>query len=132
MSLVRIPRLWTKRHSYPSWRTLPENRNLDKDDALELFKHEQLRWNHYEDEIRVQYAKRQATLVNQINQLDAYIFDTLTLSNTGIGPRGGRSLSEEQYIQLGLDQSTVVEMVTESGIYLILEDGNVIGPYLGA
>ena len=40
MSLVRIPRLWEKRHYYHEWKTLNENRNLDEDDALELFKHQ--------------------------------------------------------------------------------------------
>ena len=54
MSLVRIPRLWEKRHYYHEWKTLNENRNLDEDDALELFKHEERRWNLYEDELRNQ------------------------------------------------------------------------------
>jgi len=41
MSLVRIPRLWEKRHYYHEWKTLNENRDLDEDDALELFDHEE-------------------------------------------------------------------------------------------
>ena len=79
MSLARIPRLWEKRHYFHEWKILNENRNLDEEDALELFKHEERRWQLYEDELRNQYAVRQATLVNQINQLDSYIFDTLTI-----------------------------------------------------
>jgi len=46
MSLVRIPRLWEKRHYYHEWKTLNENRDLDEDDALELFKHEERRWKY--------------------------------------------------------------------------------------
>ena len=47
-------------------------------------------------------------------------------------PSRGPGLSNEQYTQLGLDRSTVTEIVTEEGIYLVLEDGNILGPYLGA
>ena len=93
MSLIRIPRLWEKRHYYHEWRTFPENRDLDEKDALELFKHEEKRWNLYEDEIRNQYANRQATLVNQINQLDSYIFDTLTVEAKPLYNEGGRASS---------------------------------------
>ena len=69
MSLVRIPRLWEKRYYYY------------EGDALEIFDHEERRWNAFEDEIRNQYVQRQTTLVNQINQLDSYIFDVLTVSD---------------------------------------------------
>ena len=132
MSLVRIPRLWTKRYSYPSWRTLPENSSLDEEEALELFKHEERRWDAYETEMRNQYAVRQTTLVNQINQLDSYIFDTLTSKNNKtsdpfyiIEEGGGFSKFRE------LRDSAVREFLTEDGLYLVLEDGNVLGPYLG-
>ena len=42
MSLARIPRLWEKRHYFHEWKILNENRNLDEEDALELFKHEEM------------------------------------------------------------------------------------------
>jgi hypothetical protein len=91
MSLVRIPRLWEKRYYYHSWRTLRENRDFDERDALEIFNHEERRWNAFEDEIRNQYVQRQTTLVNQINQLDSYIFDVLTVSNPSEIYRGAGS-----------------------------------------
>ena len=133
MSLVREPRLWTKRYSYSSWRTLPENSFLDEEEALELFKHEERRWDAYETEMRNQYAVRQTTLVNQINQLDSYIFDTLTSKNNRtadpfyvIEEGGGYNELRE------LRDSAVREFITEDGLYLVLEDGNIFGPYLGA
>ena len=128
-----IPRLWIRHFDFPEWRLQHPNilETLGIEETIRFYKTELQLFKNYQEEIINQMKNRQTTLVNQINQLDSYIFDTLTLSEVGIGPKGGRSLSEEQYIQLGLDQSTVVEMVTESGIYLILEDGNVIGPYLG-
>ena len=127
MSLVRIPRLWEKRHYFHEWKTLNENRDLDEDDALELFKHEEMRWNLYEDELRNQYAVRQATLVNQINQLDSYIFDTLTIDAKPLYEEGG-GYNKLQHLR----DSAVREFTTEDGLYLVLEDGNVLGPYLGA
>ena len=129
MSLVRIPRLWEKRHYFHEWKILNENRNLDEEDALELFKHEEMRWNLYEDELRNQYAVRQATLVNQINQLDSYIFDTLTIEAKPLSiveSGGGYNVLRH------LRDSAIREFVTEDGLYLVLEGGNVLGPYLGA
>ena len=129
MSLVRIPRLWEKRHYFHEWKILNENRNLDEEDALELFKHEERRWQLYEDELRNQYAVRQATLVNQINQLDSYIFDTLTIEAKPLSiveSGGGYNVLRH------LRDSAIREFVTEDGLYLVLEGGNVLGPYLGA
>tara|TARA_R110001592_G_scaffold4627_2_gene25939 strand:+ start:227 stop:610 length:384 start_codon:yes stop_codon:yes gene_type:complete len=127
MSLVRIPRLWEKRHYYHEWKTLNENRDLDEDDALELFKHEERRWQLYEDELRNQYAVRQATLVNQINQLDSYIFDVLIQEAKPLYDEGGGYNDFRK-----LRDSAIREFTTEDGIYLVLEDGNILGPYLGA
>ena len=127
MSLVRIPRLWEKRHYYHEWKTLNENRDLDEDDALELFKHEERRWNLYEDELRNQYAVRQATLVNQINQLDSYIFDALTIDAKPLYDEGG-GWNDLRHLR----DSAIREIVTEEGVYFVLEDGNILGPYLGA
>jgi hypothetical protein len=129
MSLARIPRLWEKRHYFHEWKILNENRNLDEEEALELFKHEEMRWNLYEDELRNQYAVRQATLVNQINQLDSYIFDTLTIEAKPLSiveSGGGYNVLRH------LRDSAIREFVTEDGLYLVLEGGNVLGPYLGA
>ena len=132
MSLVRIPRLWTKRYSYLGWKALPENQNLSEEDALELFKHEERRWNAYEEELRNQYASRQSTLVDQINQLDSYIFDTLTIETNPLYAEpnvgGGRAKNVPQWIR----ESAIQEIVTEDGVYFVLESGNVLGPYLGA
>jgi len=129
MSLVRIPRLWEKRHYFHEWKVLNENRDLNDEEALELFKHEERRWDLYEDELRNQYAVRQATLVNQINQLDSYIFNTLTIDAKPL------SIVEEGggYNTLRhLRDSAIREFTTEDGLYLVLEDGNIFGPYLGA
>jgi len=126
MSLVRIPRLWEKRHYFHEWKTLNENRDLSEEDALELFDHEERRWNLYEDELRNQYAVRQATLVNQINQLDSYIFDTLTIEAKPLHEGGGG-----YNVLRHLRDSAIREFVTEDGLYLVLEDGNILGPYLG-
>ena len=132
MSLVREPRLWTKRYSYLGWKALPENQNLSEEDALELFKHEERRWNAYEEELRNQYASRQSTLVDQINQLDSYIFDTLTAEDNRIvdpfyvvEEGGGYNTLRH------LRDSAIKEFITENGVYLLLEDGNIIGPYIG-
>ena len=132
MSLVRIPRLWEKRHYFHEWKTLNENRDLSEEDALELFDHEERRWNLYEDELRNQYANRQTTLVNQINQLDSYIIDALTITNDPfyVDPNvgGGLGYNVPQYLR----NSAIREFITEDGLYLVLEDGNILGPYLGA
>ena len=72
-------------------------------------------------------------MVNQINQLDSYIFDTLTSKNNRtadpfyvIEEGGGYNELRE------LRDSAVREFITEDGLYLVLEDGNIFGPYLGA
>ena len=127
MSLVRIPRLWEKRYYYHSWRTLRENRDFDEKDALEIFNHEERRWNAYEDEIRNQYVQRQTTLVNQINQLDSYIFDVLTQETKPLYDEGG-GWNDLRHLR----DSAIREFTTEDGLYLVLEDGNILGPYLGA
>jgi hypothetical protein len=139
MSLVRIPRLWEKRHYYHEWRTFPENRDFSEKDALELFKHEEKRWNLYEEELRNQYANRQSTLVNQINQLDSYIFNTLTIEADSLyvdpNEGGGKAYNLPQWLReeiRGQYGDIVQEILTEDGVYVVLEDGNVIGPYLGA
>tara|TARA_R110000765_G_scaffold243730_2_gene346033 strand:- start:7 stop:426 length:420 start_codon:yes stop_codon:yes gene_type:complete len=139
MSLVRIPRLWEKRHYFHEWKTLNENRDLSEKDALELFDHEERRWNLYEDELRNQYANRQATLVNQINQLDSYIFNTLSPSADPfyVDPNegGGKAYNAPQWLReevRGIYGDIVQELITEDGIYFVVEDGNVVGPYLGA
>jgi hypothetical protein len=77
MSLVREPRLWTKRYSYLGWKALPENQNLSEEDALELFKHEERRWNAYEEELRNQYASRQSTLDTPVLQRLSNLLQTL-------------------------------------------------------
>jgi hypothetical protein len=128
MSLVRIPRLWSKRHYYHDWRSLNENRDYNEKDARELFRHEEMRWNYYEEETRNQQLSRQSTLVGQINSLSSYISNVLTVSNPNIGlnqPMGDN-------LQRALDSSKIQEIITEDGIYLILENGNILGPYLGA
>tara|TARA_R110000765_G_scaffold296151_1_gene391341 strand:- start:153 stop:521 length:369 start_codon:yes stop_codon:yes gene_type:complete len=122
MSLVRIPRLWTKRHYFHDWRSLNENKSFSDEEARELFKHEEMRWNLYEDELRNLYFQRQTKLVSQINQLDSYINNILTVSNPNTP---GMTLD-------ALKRSAIREIVTEEGVYFVLEDGNIIGPYLGA
>ena len=119
MSLVRVPRLWKKRYSYLGWKALPENQNLSEKDALELFKHEERRWNAYEDELRNQYANRQETLVDQINQLDSYIFDTLNIETVGqsVIPLGGGSVSI-QTVSFYPKSSAFIELVTNEGLFL--------------
>ena len=121
MSLVRVPRLWSKRHYFHDWRSLNENKDFKDKDARELFKHEEMRWNLYEEELRQLYFQRQTKLVSQINQLDSYINNILTVSNISTP---GMTLD-------ALKRSAIREIVTEDGIYLVLEDGNIIGPYLG-
>ena len=127
MSWNRPPRMWNRRHNFSEWRRLFENRNLNEREAQDLFRQEEMIWNNYEDEIRNLIVEKQTKIVSQINQLDSYITDTMTM-----GSVGGRALSADLYESLGLDMSTVEELVTERGVYLILEDGNIIGPYLGA
>ena len=122
MSLVRVPRLWSKRHYFHDWRSLNENKGFKDKDARELFKHEEMRWNLYEEELRHLYFQRQTKLVSQINQLDSYINNILTVSNISTP---GMTLD-------ALKRSAIREIVTEDGIYLVLEEGNIIGPYLGA
>jgi hypothetical protein len=107
---------------------LSENRNLNEREAQDLFKQEEMMWDNYEEEIRNLIVEKQTKIVNQVNQLNSYITDVMTVAIPSRGP----GLSGEQYIQLGLDRSTVTEIITEEGIYLVLEDGNIIGPYLGA
>ena len=128
MSWTRPPRMWSRRHSFSEWRMLSENRNLNEREAQDLFRQEEMIWNNYEEEIRNLLVEKQTKIVNQVNQLNSYISDVMTVAIPSRGP----GLSNEQYIQLGLDRSTVTEIVTEEGIYLLLEDGNIIGPYLGA
>ena len=130
MSLARVPRLWPKRYTYLGWRDLPENKNLDEKDAIILFEHEERRYNAYEEELYNQYANRQATLVNQINQLDTFIFDTLTppSRNTNSIPyveAEGGGYNDLRHLR----DSAVDEILTENGLFLILEDGNIVGPY---
>ena len=81
-----------------------------------------MRWNLYEDELRNLYFQRQTKLVSQINQLDSYINNILTVSNPNTP---GMTLD-------ALKRSAIREIVTEEGVYFVLEDGNIIGPYLGA
>jgi|TARA_R110000782_G_C14605020_1_gene391491 hypothetical protein len=107
---------------------LSENRNLNEREAQDLFKQEEMIWDNYEEELKNLIVEKQTKIVNQVNQLNSYISDVMTVAIPSRGP----GLSNEQYIQLGLDRSTVTEIVTEEGIYLLLEDGNTIGPYLGA
>ena len=128
MSRNRPPRMWSRRHDFSEWRMLSENRNLTEREAQELFRQEEMMWNNHEEEIRNLIVEKQTKIVNQVNQLNSYISDVMTVAIPSRGP----GLSNEQYIQLGLDRSTVTEIVTEEGIYLLLEDGNTIGPYLGA
>lgn len=128
MSRNRPPRMWSRRHSFSEWRMLSENRNLNEREAQDLFKQEEMIWDNYEEELKNLIVEKQTKIVNQVNQLNSYISDVMTVAIPSRGP----GLSNEQYIQLGLDRSTVTEIVTEEGIYLLLEDGNTIGPYLGA
>ena len=128
MSWTRPPRMWSRRHSFSEWRMLSENRNLNEREAQDLFKQEEMIWDNYEEELKNLIVEKQTKIVNQVNQLNSYISDVMTVAIPSRGP----GLSNEQYIQLGLDRSTVTEIVTEEGIYLLLEDGNTIGPYLGA
>jgi len=128
MSRNRPPRMWSRRHNFSEWRMLSENRNLNEREAQNLFRQEEMMWNNHEEEIRNLIVEKQTKIVNQVNQLNSYISDVMTVAIPSRGP----GLSNEQYIQLGLDRSTVTEIVTEEGIYLLLEDGNIIGPYLGA
>tara|TARA_R110002167_G_scaffold802_1_gene3502 strand:+ start:411 stop:797 length:387 start_codon:yes stop_codon:yes gene_type:complete len=128
MSRNRPPRMWSRRHDFSEWRMLSENRNLTEREAQELFRQEEMMWNNHEEEIRNLIVEKQTKIVNQVNQLNSYISDVMTVA----APSRGPGLSNEQYTQLGLDRSTVTEIVTEEGIYLVLEDGNILGPYLGA
>ena len=128
MGWTRPPRMWSRRHNFSEWRMLSENRNLNEREAQNLFRQEEMMWNNHEEEIRNLIVEKQTKIVNQVNQLNSYISDVMTVAIPSRGP----GLSNEQYIQLGLDRSTVTEIVTEEGIYLLLEDGNIIGPYLGA
>ena len=128
MSRNRPPRMWSRRHNFSEWRMLSENRNLNEREAQDLFKQEEMIWDNYEEELKNLIVEKQTKIVNQVNQLNSYISDVMTVAIPSRGP----GLSNEQYIQLGLDRSTVTEIVTEEGIYLLLEDGNIIGPYLGA
>tara|TARA_R110000744_G_scaffold256554_1_gene372071 strand:+ start:338 stop:724 length:387 start_codon:yes stop_codon:yes gene_type:complete len=128
MGWTRPPRMWSRRHSFSEWRMLSENRNLNEREAQDLFKQEEMIWDNYEEELKNLIVEKQTKIVNQVNQLNSYISDVMTVAIPSRGP----GLSNEQYIQLGLDRSTVTEIVTEEGIYLLLEDGNTIGPYLGA
>jgi hypothetical protein len=128
MSWTRPPRMWSRRHNFSEWRMLSENRNLNEREAQNLFRQEEMMWDNYEEEIRNLIVEKQTKIVNQVNQLNSYISDVMTVAIPSRGP----GLSNEQYTQLGLDRSTVTEIVTEEGIYLVLEDGNIIGPYLGA
>ena len=128
MSRNRPPRMWSRRHDFSEWRMLSENRNLTEREAQELFRQEEMMWNNHEEEIRNLIVEKQTKIVNQVNQLNSYISDVMTVAIPSRGP----GLSNEQYTQLGLDRSTVTEIVTEEGIYLVLEDGNILGPYLGA
>tara|TARA_R110001606_G_scaffold393830_1_gene564155 strand:- start:273 stop:635 length:363 start_codon:yes stop_codon:yes gene_type:complete len=120
--------MWSRRHDFSEWRMLSENRNLTEREAQELFRQEEMMWNNHEEEIRNLIVEKQTKIVNQVNQLNSYISDVMTVAIPSRGP----GLSNEQYTQLGLDRSTVTEIVTEEGIYLVLEDGNILGPYLGA
>ena len=124
MSLVREPRLWTKRYSYLGWKALPENQNLSEEDALELFKHEERRWNAYEEELRNQYASRQSTLVDQINQLDSYIFDTLNIETVGqsVIPLGGGSVNIKT-VPAYAGSSAFIELITDAGLLLVTDEG---------
>ena len=70
MSLVRIPRLWEKRHYYHEWRTFPENRDFSEKDALELFK-------NYQEEIINQMKNRQNNLAENILDVSNTISDIL-------------------------------------------------------
>ena len=124
----RPPRMWSRRHDFSEWRMLSENRNLTEREAQELFRQEEMMWNNHEEEIRNLIVEKQTKIVNQVNQLNSYISDVMTVAIPSRGP----GLSNEQYTQLGLDRSTVTEIVTEEGIYLVLEDGNILGRYLGA
>ena len=128
MSRNRPPRMWSRRHDFSEWRMLSENRNLNEREAQNLFRQEEMMWDNHEEEIRNLIVEKQTKIVNQVNQLNSYISDVMTVAIPSRGP----GLSNEQYIQLGLDRSTVTEIVTEEGIYLVLEDGNILGPYLGA
>ena len=128
MSWTRPPRMWSRRHSFSEWRMLSENRNLNEREAQDLFRQEEMIWDNYEEELKNLIVEKQTKIVNKVNQLNSYISDVITVAIPSRGP----GLSEEQYIQLGLDRSTVTEIITEEGIYLVLEDGNIIGPYLGA
>ena len=128
MSWTRPPRMWSRRHSFSEWRMLSENRNLNEREAQDLFKQEEMIWDNYEEELKNLIVEKQTKIVNKVNQLNSYISDVMTVA----APSRGPGLSNEQYTQLGLDRSTVTEIVTEEGIYLLLEDGNTIGPYLGA
>jgi|TARA_R110001592_G_scaffold61645_1_gene188133 hypothetical protein len=121
MSLVRVPRLWTRRYSYPSWRALPDNVNLEERDAIELFKHEERRWSAFEDESRNQYANRQATLVDQINQLDSYIFGTLNIESGG----GSANI---QTVSFYPKSSAFIELITDAGIVLVTNEGLFLTP----
>ena len=128
MSWNRPPRMWNRRHNFSEWRRLFENRNLNEREAQDLFRQEEMIWDNYEEELKNLIVEKQTKIVNKVNQLNSYISDVITVAIPSRGP----GLSEEQYIQLGLDRSTVTEIITEEGIYLVLEDGNIIGPYLGA
>ena len=124
MSLVREPRLWTKRYSYLGWKALPENQNLSEEDALELFKHEERRWNAYEEEFRNQYASRQSTLVDQINQLDSYIFDTLNIETFRQSDiiLGGGSVNIKT-VPAYAGSSAFIELITDAGLLLVTDEG---------
>ena len=124
MSLVREPRLWTKRYSYLGWKALPENQNLSEEDALELFKHEERRWNAYEEELRNQYASRQSTLVDQINQLDSYIFDTLNIETFRQSDiiLGGGSVNIKT-VPAYAGSSAFIELITDAGSLLVTDEG---------
>ena len=129
MSLVREPRLWTKRYSYLGWKALPENQNLSEEDALELFKHEERRWNAYEEELRNQYASRQSTLVDQINQLDSYIFDTLNIETFRQSDiiLGGGSVNIKT-VPAYAGSSAFIELITDAGVVLVTDEGLFLTP----
>lgn len=127
--MIRTPQIWRRRYNYSEWRNLHENRNLDERIAQDLFRREEMIWNNNEEEERQLIAERQSKLVSQINQLDSYIFDVLNPgSNTVAG-----SMSLDDYYDYLASGTVVEEITTEDGVYLILENGDEVGPFfLGA
>jgi len=126
--MIRTPQIWRRRYNYSEWKNLHENRNLDERIAQDLFRREEMIWNNNEEEERQLIAERQSKLVSQINQLDSYIFNVLNPSSNAAG-----SLSLDDYYDYLASGTVVEEIITEDGVYLILESGDEVGPFfLGA